>query len=172
MEHCTKKYLIAVMLFVIAIIVIILSCYLIGNGANCWVSCGIIAIAVLSILLVIGLLCCPCNKESTITKEKMDKWIRDAINNNIHIKIDDCTVSFMNRQLNQNILELQDKITRKIDNVHLVQTSYLPFLEKLATEIGKSESAWKKEDIDKFMECFGSITESLKKITSENGNHC
>lgn len=167
MGNCTKKCFIAVALFIIAILAIILSCYLISNGTNCWVDSGVIIIAMLSILLIISLLCSPCNKETAVTKEKMDQWVRDAINNNIRIKIDDCTVSFMNRQLNQNVSELQSKITKKIDNVHLVQTSYLSFLEKLAGEIGKSESAWGKEDIDKFMECFGSITESLKKITSE-----
>ena len=48
MEHCTKKCLIAVVLLMIAILAIILSCYLIGNGENCWVSSGIIAIAVFS----------------------------------------------------------------------------------------------------------------------------
>ena len=167
MEHCTKKCVIAVVLLVIAILAIILACYLISNGTNYWVDSGIIIIAVLSILLITSLLCCPCNEEPAVTKERMNQWVRDAINNNIRIKIDDTTVSFMNNQLNHNVSELQNKITKKIDNVHLVQTSYLSFLEKLAGEIGKSESAWGKEDIDKFMECFGSITESLKKITSE-----
>lgn len=167
MEHCIKKCVTATVLLVIAIIAIILSCYLIGNGANCWVGIGTITIAVLSILLIISLLCCPCNEEPDVTKEKMDQWVRDAINNNIRIKIDDCTVSFMNRQLNQNVSELQSKITKKIDNVHLVQTSYLSFLGNLAEEIGKQGSAWKAEDIEKFMKCMESVTESLKKITSE-----
>lgn len=167
MGHCTKECFIAVALFIIAILAIILSCYLISNGTNCWVDSGIIIIAMLSILLIISLLCSPCNKETAVTKEKMDQWVRDAINNNIRIKIDDCTVSFMNRQLNQNVSELQSKITKKIDNVHLVQTSYLSFLEKLAEEIGKPGSAWKAEDIEKFMKCMESVTESLKKITSE-----
>ena len=167
MENCTKKCFIAAVLFVIAILAIILSCHLISNGTNCWVDSGIIIIAMLSILLIISLLCCPCNKETAVTKEKMDQWVRDAINNNIRIKIDDCTVSFMNRQLNQNVSELQSKITKKIDNVHLVQTSYLSFLGKLAEGIGKPGSAWKAEDIEKFMKCMESVTESLKKITSE-----
>lgn len=167
MEHCTKKCVIAVVLFVIAILAIILSCYLISNGTNYWVDSGIIIIAVLSILLITSLLCCPCNEEPDVTKGKMDQWVRDAINNNIRIKIDDCTVSFMNRQLNQNVSELQSKITKKIDNVHLVQTTYLSFLGKLAEEIGKPGSVWKAEDIEKFMKCMESVTESLKKITSE-----
>lgn len=129
---------------------------------------GIIIIAVLSILLITSLLCCPCNEEPAVTKERMNQWVRDAINNNIRIKIDDTTVSFMNNQLNHNVSELQNKITKKIDNVHLVQTSYLSFLEKLAGEIGQQESAWKTEDIEKFMKCMESVTESLKKITSED----
>lgn len=128
---------------------------------------GIIIIAMLSILLIISLLCRPCNEEPAVTKERMNQWVRDAINNNIRIKIDDCTVSFMNRQLNQNVSELQSKITKKIDNVHLVQTTYLSFWGKLAEEIGKPGSAWKAEDIEKFMKCMESVTESLKKITSE-----
>lgn len=168
MEHCTKKCVIAVVLLAIAIIAIILSCYLIGNGANCWVSSGIIAIAVFSTLLVIGLLCCPCCKDPNVTKEKMDQWIRESISNNIHRRLDDSSFTCLNNRLDNDISELQKKITKKIDNVHLVQTSYLSFLGNLAEEIGKQGSAWKTEDIEKFMKCMESVTESLKKISSED----
>ena len=168
MEHCIKKCVTATVLLVIAIIAIILSCYLIGNGANCWVGIGAITIAVLSMLLIISLLCCPCNEEPNVTKEKMDQWIRESISNNIHRRLDDCSFTCLNNRLDQDISELQKKITKKIDNVHLVQAPYLSFLKELSTEIGKSGNAWKKEDIERFMQCFESVTKSLKEITSED----
>lgn len=171
---CPCKCIVIVVLLAITAVAVVSSGYVICNGLGCTACEGFIAIAALSLLLLIGVLCCTsgnCTEEATqksITEEKIELWVRNAVNHNMPLRVDEYVTTCVSTRLEQSISQIQSKVVKKIDNVHLVQTSYLSFLETLAKEIGKPGTAWTADDIKRFMECFESVTESLKRITAED----
>lgn len=163
------------------------------DGNNGIIACKVLIVMLMlicSILVCCGISC--HNKMSNISEEQIAGWIRKAIAENIQVKSDEILISklesveykFADRvkainddqtreierivkthadALSKQLADFDKSLHDELEKVFFTKNSNLKFLQEMAHSIGKDGSAWKEDQIKKFMTTLISIEDTLTK---------
>lgn len=163
------------------------------DGNNGIIVCKVLIVVLMlicSILVCCGISC--HNKMSNISEEQIAGWIKKAIAENIQVKSDEILISklesveykFADRvksindaqtreierivkthadALSKQLADFDKKLHDELEKVFFTKNSNLKFLQEMAHSIGKDGSAWKEDQIKKFMTTLISIEDTLTK---------
>lgn len=155
----------------------------------CKVLIGVLML-ICSILVCCGISC--HNKMANISEEQIAGWIKKAIAENIQVKSDEILISklesveckFADRvktlndeqthkiegimkahteKLSKQLTDFNKSLNNELEKVFFTKNSNLKFLQEMAHSIGKDGSAWKEDQIKKFMTTLISIENTLTK---------
>lgn len=122
-------------------------------------------------LFVIGVIssCCYmryCEKEATLTEKQIIDYIKKAISEDTKIKIDESVVSRIEVKLEdiqKQHSAFETTLYEKLENAFFTKNSNIKFLQNMAASISDKNSAWTKEQIERFLKCMESINDMMKK---------
>lgn len=129
---------------------------------------------------------------SNISEEQLAIWIKKAIAENIQVKSDEILISklesveykFADRvkrvneeqthemesivkahadALSEQLTGFEKSLHDDLEKVFFTKNSNLKFLQEMAHSIGKEASAWTKEQIERFLQCYEVTKEVMKK---------
>lgn len=107
-----------------------------------------------------------CKKDTVLTKEEITDCVVKAINKRTQIKIDESVVSRIDARL-EDIQKQQSTfetvLYEKLESAFFTKDSNLKFLQNMASSISDKDSAWTKEQIERFLKCMESINDMMEK---------
>lgn len=184
---------IAIAMIVLAILGVSTYLLVTLDGNNGIIVCKVLIVMLMlicSILVCCGISC--HNKMSNISEEQLAGWIKKAIAENIQVKSDETIISkleaveykFADRvkrvndeqthkmesimkahadALSKKLTDFDKSLHDDLEKVFFTKNSNLKFLQEMAHSIGKDGSAWKDDQIKKFMTTLVSIEDTLTK---------
>lgn len=122
-------------------------------------------------LFVIGVISSYCyiyssKKDVILTKDEIMDCITKAINEKTQIKIDESVVSRIEvkmEDIQKQHSAFETTLYEKLENAFFTKNSNIKFLQNMAASISDKNSAWTKEQIERFLKCMESICTMMKK---------
>lgn len=163
------------------------------DGNNGIIVCKVLIVMLMLICSILVCCVISChNKMSNISEEQLVGWIKKAIAENIQVKSDETIISkleaveykFADRikrvndeqthkmesimkahadALSKQLTDFDKSLHDDLEKVFFTKNSNLKFLQEMAHSIGKDGSAWKDDQIKKFMTTLVSIEDTLTK---------
>lgn len=163
------------------------------DGNNGIIVCKVLIVVLMLICCILVCCGISChNKMSNISEEQLVGWIKKAIAENIQVKSDETIISkleaveykFADRvkrvndeqthkmesimkahadALSKQLTDFDKSLHDDLEKVFFTKNSNLKFLQEMAHSIGKDGSAWKDDQIKKFMTTLVSIEDTLTK---------
>lgn len=184
---------IAIAMIVLAILGVSTYLLVTLDGNNGIIVCKaliVVLMLICCILVCCGISC--HNKMSNISEEQLVGWIKKAIAENIQVKSDETIISKLEAveyrfadlvkrvndeqthkmesimkahadALSKQLTDFDKSLHDDLEKVFFTKNSNLKFLQEMAHSIGKDGSAWKDDQIKKFMTTLVSIEETLTK---------
>lgn len=184
---------IAIAMIVLAILGVSTYLLVTLDGNNGIIVCKVLIVVLMlvcCILVCCGISC--HNKMSNISEEQLAGWIKKAIAENIQVKSDETIITklesveykFADRvmrvngeqthkmesimkahadALSKQLTDFDKSLHDDLEKVFFTKNSNLKFLQEMAHSIGKDGSAWKDDQIKKFMTTLVSIEDTLTK---------
>lgn len=127
------------------------------------VICKILVILIAATCLILLGYGVSCNNkieksiEKGVTKEKIESIVRESVNRTIQIEADKSLSSQLGA-IKQQIAKLDESLHKDLQDVLIGKNTNLKFIQEMAYSIGKDGSAWKEEQVKKFMICLNAIT--------------
>lgn len=184
---------IAIAMIVLAILGVSTYLLVTLDGNNGIIACKVLIVMLMLICSILVCCCISGhNKMSNISEEQLAGWIKKAIAENIQVKSDEILISklesveykFADRvkrvndeqthkmeslmkaytdALSKQLTDLDKSLHDDLEKVFFTKNSNLKFLQEMAHSIGKDGSAWKEDQIKKFMTTLVSIEDTLTK---------
>lgn len=184
---------IAIAMIVLAILGVSTYLLVTLDGNNGIIVCKaliVVLMLICCILVCCGISC--HNKMSNISEEQLVGWIKKAIAENIQVKSDETIISKLEAveyrfadlvkrvndeqthkmesimkahadALSKQLTDFDKSLHDDLEKVFFTKNSNLKFLQEMAHSIGKDGSAWKDDQIKKFMTTLVSIEDTLTK---------
>lgn len=184
---------IAIAMIVLAILGVSTYLLVTLDGNNGIIVCKVLIVVLMLICCILVCCGISChNKMSNISEEQLVGWIKKAIAENIQVKSDETIISkleaveykFADRvkrvndeqthkmesimkahadALSKQLTDFDKSLHDDLEKVFFTKNSNLKFLQEMAHSIGKDGSAWKEDQIKKFMTTLISIEDTLTK---------
>lgn len=184
---------IAIAMIVLAILGVSTYLLVTLDGNNGIIVCKVLIVVLMLICCILVCCGISChNKMSNISEEQLVGWIKKAIAENIQVKSDETIISKLEAveyKFADRVKRVNDEQTHKMESimkahadalskqltyfdkslhddlekVFFTKNSNLKFLQEMAHSIGKDGSAWKDDQIKKFMTTLVSIEDTLTK---------
>lgn len=184
---------IAIAMIVLAILGVSTYLLVTLDGNNGIIVCKVLIVVLMLICCILVCCGISChNKMSNISEEQLVGWIKKAIAENIQVKSDETIISkleaveykFADRvkrvndeqthkmesimkahadALSKQLTDFDKSLHDDLEKVFFTKNSNLKFLQEMAHSIGKDGSAWKDDQIKKFMTTLVSIEDTLTK---------
>lgn len=184
---------IAIAMIVLAILGVSTYLLVTLDGNNGIIVCKVLIVVLMLICCILVCCGISChNKMSNISEEQLAVWIKKAIAENIQVKSDETIISkleaveykFADRvkrvndeqthkmesimkahadALSKQLTDFDKSLHDDLEKVFFTKNSNLKFLQEMAHSIGKDGSAWKDDQIKKFMTTLVSIEDTLTK---------
>lgn len=184
---------IAIAMIVLAILGVSTYLLVTLDGNNGIIVCKVLIVVLMLICCILVCCGISChNKMSNISEEQLMGWIKKAIAENIQVKSDETIISkleaveykFADRvkrvndeqthkmesimkahadALSKQLTDFDKSLHDDLEKVFFTKNSNLKFLQEMAHSIGKDGSAWKDDQIKKFMTTLVSIEDTLTK---------